>query len=42
MKKLLQHGIGYMKCLMNHISYNKGCYIGINVKISNSGGGNIR
>ena len=38
MKKQLQHLVGFVKCLMNHISYNKGCYIGLNVKITNSGG----
>ena len=39
MKKRLQCLVGFIKCLLNHISFNQGCYIGINVKISNSGGG---
>lgn len=37
MKKQLQHLVGFIKCLLNHISYNKGCYIGMNVKFTNSG-----
>ena len=38
MKKRMQYLVGFIKCLLDHISFNQGCYIGINVKISNSGG----
>lgn len=40
-KQILQYGIGYIKAKVNHVKCGKHCYIGLNVKICNSGGGKI-
>lgn len=38
MKEIIKIIAGWIKSRLNHVTCGRGCYIGLNVKIINSGG----